>query len=374
MDWLATLFSDYTVRIVMLGCALLGFTAGALGVFALLRRQSLLGDAISHAALPGVAIAFLLTGSRDPLVLVLGALVSGWIGTLVVSAITRSTRLREDSALGIVLSVFFGIGLVMLVIVNKLPTAGKAGLSTFLFGNASTMLASDVRTICILGLACLLCLFLFWKEFKLISFDPQFAASTGLPERLLDTSLTTLIVLAIVIGLQAVGVVLMSALVVAPAAAARQFSDRLFVVVMLGGLFGALSGVAGAGMSASIEKLPTGPVIVVFASIITVLAILLAPHRGLLPEYLRQLASRRRIETQRVLQALYRLVETDPDPYRAHDANVLQVVGLRSARHTIAAMQDLGWVERTEDRGWIRLTQAGWLEVQRSVQQREGPH
>lgn len=374
MDWLGTLLSDYTVRTVMLGCALLGFSAGALGVFALLRRQSMLGDAISHAALPGVAIAFLLTGSRDPLVLVLGALFSGWIGTLVVNAITRTTRLREDSALGIVLSVFFGIGLVFLVIVNRLPTAGKAGLSTFLFGNASTMLTRDVWTICLLGLACLVCLFLFWKEFKLISFDRQFAATTGLPERLLDTSLTTLIVLAIVIGLQAVGVVLMSALVVAPAAAARQFSDKLFNVVMLAGLFGAVSGVAGAGLSASIARLPTGPVIVVIASAITLAALLFAPHRGLLPDYLRYLASRRRIQTQRILQALYRLVESDPDPFRPHDPHALQVIGLRSARHTLKVLVDLGWVEYVGERGWIRLTDSGWQEAQRSVEGQQNEH
>ena len=368
MELLDTLLADYTVRTVMLGCALLGFTAGALGVFALLRRQSLLGDAISHAALPGVAIAFLLTGSRDPLVLVLGALLSGWLGTLVVSAITRTTRLRQDAALGIVLSVFFGIGLVVLVIVNKLPTAGKAGLSTFLFGNASTLLARDVYTICVLGLACLICVLLFWKEFKLVSFDPQFAASTGLPERMLDTTLTTLIVLAIVIGLQAVGVVLMSALVVAPAAAARQFSDRLLNVVLLGGLFGAISGVAGAGISASVAQLPTGPVIVVVASVITALALCLAPHRGLLPDYLRHLAARRRIETQRILQALYRLVESDPDPFRPHDPNALRVVGLRSARNTINVLVDLGWVEYSGERGWIRLTESGWQEARRSVE------
>ncbi|MEZ5337499.1 MAG: iron chelate uptake ABC transporter family permease subunit [bacterium] len=367
MDALTALLSDFTVRTVMLGCALLGFTAGALGVFALLRRQSLLGDAISHAALPGVAIAFLLSGSRDPLVLVLGALASGWLGTLLVSAITRSTRLREDSALGIVLSVFFGVGLVILVIVNRLPTAGKAGLSTFLFGNASTMLTRDVWTICLLGLACLCCLALFWKEFKLISFDPQFAASTGLPERMLDTTLTTLIVLAIVIGLQAVGVVLMSALVVAPAAAARQFSDKLLNVVLLGGLFGALSGIGGAMLSASVEKLPTGPVIVVLASVLTLLAILLAPHRGLLPDWLRHLASRRRIETRRILQALYRLVESDPDPFRPHDPNALHAVGLKTARSTLAVMVDLGWVEYSGERGWVRLTAEGWEEARRSI-------
>jgi manganese/zinc/iron transport system permease protein len=373
MPGLAELFSDYTVRIVMLGCALLGFSAGALGCFALLRRQSLLGDAISHAALPGVAAAFLLTASRDPLLLVSGALISGWLGTLVVNAIVRTTRIRQDAALGIVLSVFFGAGMVLLAIVNQLPSAGKAGLKTYLFGNASTMLATDVRTICVLGLLCLVFLALFWKEFKLISFDREFAASTGLPERLLDTGLTTLIVLAIVIGLQAVGVVLMSALVVAPAAAARQFSDRLVIVVLLSGLFGALSGVAGAGISASMEKLPTGPVIVVIASLLAILSLLLAPHRGLLPDMLRQAASRRLIQTRRTLQALYRLVESDPDPYRPHDPNALQVIGLRAAGRTITVLVDLGWVEYSGERGWIRLTEQGWREARSSVRGGDGP-
>ena len=220
MDLLSFL-GDYTLRIVALGSGLLGAVSGALGSLAVLRRQSLLGDAISHAALPGIVLAYLLTGSRSTLVLVLGAAVAGWIGTLVVIGIVGRTRLKEDSALGIVLSVFFGLGLVLLTYVQKLPDAGQAGLDRFLFGQAATLLARDVAVIAGLGGIAVAIMLLGWKEIKLLAFDRAFGTSLGFRMGRVDVMLTTIIVLAIVIGLQTVGVVLMSAMVVAPAAAAR---------------------------------------------------------------------------------------------------------------------------------------------------------
>jgi manganese/zinc/iron transport system permease protein len=221
------LLTDYTLRTVALGAAALGLTSGALGSFAVLRKQSLLGDAISHAALPGIALAFLFTGSKATPVLVAGAAVAGWLGTLAVMKITGATRVKEDSALGIVLSVFFGFGLVLLTYVQKRPDASQAGLDRFLFGQAATLLHRDVLLISGLGAAALLGAALFWKEFKLLAFDPDYGASLGFPMRAVDVILTTLLVVSIVIGLQTVGVVLMSAMVVAPAAAARQWTDRM---------------------------------------------------------------------------------------------------------------------------------------------------
>src|SRR5687767_14200754 len=220
IELLRQLLFDYTLRTVALGAAALGIVAGALGTFAVLRRQSLLGDAISHAALPGIVLAFLLTGSKSTLVLVLGAALAGWLGTLVVMLVVRHSRVPEDSALGIVLSVFFGAGLVLLTYVQKLPDASQAGLDRFLFGQAATMLERDVVVIAALGSLALLAVALFWKEFKLLSFDPDFGESLGVPMRAIDILLTTFLVIAIVIGLQTVGVVLMSAMVIVPAAAA----------------------------------------------------------------------------------------------------------------------------------------------------------
>ena len=235
------LLFDYTLRTVALGSAILGIVSGALGSFAVLRKQSLLGDAISHAALPGIVLAFLLTRSREPVILMLGALIAGWLATLFMLNVIRTTRIKDDSALGLVLSVFFGFGLMLLTFTQRLPDATQAGLDKFLFGQAATLLQRDVVTMAIIGVLAIALLMTFWKEFKLITFDTEYAASLGYPVRFLDVLLTTLLVVAIVLGLQTVGVVLMSAMIVAPAAAARQWTDKLKNMVILGGLFATLS-------------------------------------------------------------------------------------------------------------------------------------
>lgn len=275
------LVNDYTLRTVALGAAVLGIVAGALGCFAVLRRQSLVGDAMSHAALPGIALAYMLTGSKDNLVLLLGAALAGWLATLAVISIVRTSRVKFDSALGLVLSVFFGFGLMLLTFIQRKPDASQAGLDKFLFGQAATLIEDDVITMAALAAVALGILLLLWKEFKLLSFDQDFAATIGHPVRLLDVLLTTLIVIAIVVGLQAVGVVLMSAMIVAPAAGARQWTNRLGVMVLLAAAFGAGAGVTGATLSSTTERLPTGPTIVVCASVIVLVSLLLAPNRGL---------------------------------------------------------------------------------------------
>ena len=284
MDLLSQIWTDYTLRNVVLGATILGVTSGALGSYAVLRRQSLLGDAMSHAALPGVVLAFMLTGSKNLLLFMIGAALAGWVATLLIGAVTRHTRLKEDSALGIVLSVFFGFGLLLLTYVQRQGNAQQAGLDSFLFGRAAAIVAQDVLTMAGVGAVALLLMLLFWKEFKLLSFDPTYAAALGLPVRLLDTLLITLIVIAIVVGLQTVGVVLMSAMIVAPAAAARQWTDRFGGMIALAALFGVLGGVAGALGSASGANLSTGPLIVLAMSVLVVLSMLFAPNRGLLWE------------------------------------------------------------------------------------------
>src|SRR5690606_17054695 len=246
-----------------------------------LRKQRLLGDAISQASLPGIALAFLLTGSRAPLVLVLGAAAAGWLGTLAVMQIVERSRIKEDTALGLILSVFFGIGLVLLTYIQRVPTASQAGLDRFLFGQAAALVGRDVALIAGLGSIALLITVLFWKEFKLLAFDRVYGESLGIPMRVVDVVLTSVLVIAIVIGLQTVGVVLMSAMVVAPAAAARQWTDRLGAMVVLSALFGALAGVSGALLSSIVERLPTGPTIVLCVSGIVLFSLLFAPNRGL---------------------------------------------------------------------------------------------
>lgn len=285
-------FFDYTLRTVAAGAATLGLMSGALGSFAVLRRQSLLGDAVAHAALPGIALAFLITGSRETWALTIGAAILGWVGALLVIAIRRTTRIKEDTALGVVLSVFFGFGLLLLTFIQKRPNSSQAGLDKFLFGQAATLLISDVWLIVALGTAAFAVIMIFWKEFKLLCFDADYGATLGLPMRLLDIALTTTLVIAIVAGLQTVGVILMSAMVVAPAAAARQWTNRLGVMVALAAAFGATAGIGGAIASSTTAGLPTGPMIVVCLSLIAAVSLLLAPARGIVWRALRERRNR----------------------------------------------------------------------------------
>ncbi|HVL23526.1 MAG TPA: iron chelate uptake ABC transporter family permease subunit [Thermomicrobiales bacterium] len=246
MSVLHDLIFDYTLRNVALGSMLLGIVSGVLGGFAVLRRQGLLGDTLSHAALPGICIAFMVTGARTPLVLLIGAGIAGWIGTMLLLRIVRDTKLSEDTALGVILSVFFGVGILLLTVIQQRNDATQAGLDRYLFGQAAALVADNVRTFAILGAAALVVVALFYKEFKLLSFDPEFAASLGLPTRALDILLTSLLVVAVMIGLQTVGVVLMAAMVIGPGAAARQWTDNLHAMLGLGALFGGVAGVVGA--------------------------------------------------------------------------------------------------------------------------------
>lgn len=365
-------FGDYTLRTVALGSATLGVVSGVLGSFALLRRQSLLGDALSHAALPGIAAAFLLTHSKAPLVLILGAGIAAWVGALLINAVVRTTRIKTDAAMGVVLSVFFGAGLVLLTYIQRLPDAGKAGLDKFLFGQAAALLGRDVVAMALLSAAVLLTVALTWKELKLLTFDPGFAASLGFPVRALEAMLTTLLVVAIVIGLQAVGVVLMSALVVAPAAAARQWTDRFGVMVLISAVVGALAGAAGALLSSTIARLPTGPTIVLMAITIVLISMLLAPHRGIVVRTLQERRNRRRLRSDVLLMDLYVLsLQHEEDHPHTSEAITAMRPEVTDVRPSLEALEERHLVARKWD-GWV-ITDPGRELARRLVAVQESP-
>lgn len=292
MNTLHDLIFDYTLRNVALGGMLLGIVAGVLGAFAVLRRQALLGDTLSHAALPGICIAFMLTGSRASLVLLVGAGLAGWIGTMIFLRTIKATKLSEDTMLGVVLSVFFGIGILLLTFIQQQNNANQAGLDKYLFGQAASLIGRDVRMFAVLGVGALAAVYLFYKEFKLLSFDPEFAASLGLPVRRLDIMLTSLLVVAVMIGLQTVGVVLMAAMIIGPGTAARQWTDRLRTMLVLSGIFGGIAGVTGAVISVQASRLPTGPMIILSLTVIVFTSLLFAPRHGLVAEWWRRRARR----------------------------------------------------------------------------------
>jgi manganese/zinc/iron transport system permease protein len=368
MNELISFLSDFTIRNVVLGAALLGVTSGILGSFAVLRQQSLLGDALSHAALPGVALGFLAAGGRNLVAILLGALISGALAASYALVLTRRTRLKNDAALGSVLSVFFALGIVLLTYIQNQNNAGQAGLESFLFGQAATIVPSDIVIMLVISALCLGLVTLFWKQFKVLSFDSGFAASLGFPTLALEFTLTLMIALAIVMGLQLVGVVLMAALLIAPAVAARQWVGRLGHMVILAAVFGAMSGIAGSLISATGRGLATGPLIVICASFLVFFSLLFAPQRGLVGEAFNFQRNRRTLRSQQVLVDLYKLANEHNDPNYKTEFGMLKSYYGVNVKQVLGELVSEGYAQPSqhvpgEGKHWV-LTEQGYEEAQ----------
>jgi manganese/zinc/iron transport system permease protein len=302
-------FSQPNVRLVALGSMLLGAAAGVVGCFAYLRKQSLVGDAVAHAILPGIVTAFVIGENKHPAYLVLGALISGWIAVLSIDYLTNKTKLKSDTVIGLVLSVFFGLGIFMLTAVQHTELGNQAGLDKFLFGKAASMSPADVNTFGLLAIVILVTVLFFFKTFKVVTFNRDYALALGLPVRTAEFTLSTLTVLAIITGIQAVGVVLMAALLITPAAAARSWSNRLVPMLAIAAGIGSFGGLAGSYISYLAPKMPTGPWIVIVISAVALFSLLFAPNRGVLAKLQRQRKNQQKILTENVLKALYQLQE-----------------------------------------------------------------
>lgn len=352
---------QYNTALVLAGSGLLGLVSGVVGAFAVLRRRALMGDALSHAALPGLCAAFLLTGERNFFIFLLGAMISGIFGVLCVTWLSRHTRVKEDAAIGIVLSVFFGAGIVMSRIIQDQPTGQKAGLDSYLLGQTAGMVRQDLFSIMAVAGIALLVLLLFYKEFKILSFDRDFAAVQGWPILRLDLLMMTLLVVTTVIGLPAVGVVLMAALLITPGVSARFWTEQLGTMLILSGAFGLLTGVVGALTSAYFSDLPAGPVIVLTGSAIFLCSMFFAPRRGVLSRLFQHLRLRGTVARQNLLRSLFELNERTLPRIDSIAVNQLlenrawtrsQLAGL--LRKAVAA----GHVEAAGPEQW-RLTAAG---------------
>lgn len=294
-----TMLGDPNMRWIFFGCMLLGLSSGVIGSFSYLRKQSLVGDTLAHAALPGICIAFMLTGVKSIGVFLVGAAAAGFVATFGIGFITRYSRLKQDAALGIVLSSFFGLGIVLLTFIQHGSYGNQAGLDKFLFGQAAAMVGSDVITMSVISVVLVGICTLLFKQFKLISFDPGFAKGLGYPVAALEQLLMLLVVVAVVVGIQAVGVVLIAALLITPAVSARYWTNALGIMVALSGLIGAMSGGLGAWISSSVSNLPTGPVTVLAATAFFALSVFLGPERGLLAKRLLRLRVKRTYLTER---------------------------------------------------------------------------
>lgn len=357
INFFDSLLNDYTIQTIVMGTAVLGLVSGLLGTWAVLRRQSLLGDAVAHASLPGIAIAFMIAGVKNSLFFFVGAAITGWLATLWISSITTNTRIKSDTALAMVLAVFFGFGMVLITYIQRMPNANQAGLESFLFGQAATLLRQDVITMSIIAGIAVLIIGLLWKEFKLLAFDPQFAHSIGFNIKLLDLLLNSLIVIAIVLGLQAVGVVLMSALLIAPAAAARQWTNKLSTMTIIASIFGVLSGLFGTAISSSSAHLSTGPVIVLVSIFIVAISFLFAPQRGLIAQFFLKQKNRNRITLDTMLINLYQICRQHDNPEHLHSINILKPLPSFN-KATISKLSENGLIRLNDMKEWC-LTEKG---------------
>jgi manganese/zinc/iron transport system permease protein len=383
-DWRRVmLLEDYNTRVVLLGTTLLGLAAGTIGSFTLLRKRALMGDALSHATLPGIAVAFMsatylgLDGKSLPWLLA-GAAVSGVLGMVGILFIRKLTRLDEDAALGIVLSVFFGAGMAGLGIVQQMPTGNAAGLESFIYGKTASMVAGDAWLIAAAGLGCASVCGLLFKELKLLCFDEDFAGSRGFPVMFLDVVLMSLVVIVTIIGLQTVGLILMIALFVIPAAAARFWTERLSLMTVLAAILGGGSGMVGAAMSALFPKLPSGAMIVLVSASLFSVSMFCGAARGILIRWIRRHRLHVKIDRQHLLRAMYEQLESRGPKDMTHLDSAAKLSFDDILRMRSWSMRRLqAAVERAVDEGLMRqdgqaalqLTAAGHAEAARLVRQ-----
>lgn len=271
---------------VLLSTLTLGIAAGTIGCLAYWKKQNLMSDALSHAALPGVVIAFLIIQEKNLFFLIFGAAISALIGAFFIQWVTSATRISEDSAMGMVLAVFYGFGIMLLTIVNRSSGGNQSGLDVFIYGQAASMVQSDVRTMLILAILVILVILIGFKEWKLYLFDLSFAKGIGLSGKVMNTLYTAVLVTTIVIGIQAVGVILMAALLIIPAVSARYWTESFKVMVILSALIGGFSGLAGTLMSTIGTGLPTGPFIVVVGAGCFLFSLLFGKEKGIVIQYL----------------------------------------------------------------------------------------
>jgi len=277
----------YNATLVTLGAMLLGAAAGMAGTFLYLRKNALISDAISHATLPGLGIAFLVAfafgwDGRRLAILLGGSALSAALGLYFVNWLTRETRLTQDTAIGCILSVFFAFGVVLFTIIQVIPAGRKAGLESFLLGSTAGMLYSDALLILILSILTALVLFVFLRPIKLVTFDASYSETLGISVRRIDTIILMVTLVVTVLGMKIVGLIMIVALLIIPAVSARFWSEKTDVILITSTAYGALSGYIGSAISAISAGLPTGPIIVLCAFGFFLISFLFAPKRGVL--------------------------------------------------------------------------------------------
>lgn len=370
------LLSDYTTQIVSLGATLLGISAGVLGCFIVLKKESLVGDAISHSALPGICLAFILFGAKDITLFLIGAMAAGLLSVGIVKTVVKYSKIKFDSALAIILSSFFGLGLVLMTYIQRIPNSNQAGMEKFIFGQASTMLKREVYQLLLVSIVLIVLISLFWKELKIYVFNPEYAESLGFSNRKVSMLLSVMTVLAVVSGLQTVGVILMSAMLISPAVGARQWTDRLSVMVVLAAFFGGFSGLAGTLISSSIRNMPTGPAIVLVLSVFVIFSLIFAPNRGLLWREIRHYRNIKSIGRDKVLMNLYYLSLQHEQPHGHSVEAICMKSDKKAEKHFAKVLEklvDVGYASREEE-GYYYINKSGLMHLMENGLVKEAHH
>ena len=362
------LLTNTYILTILLGAAIVGATAGYTGVFIYLRKSSLLGDALSHGVLPGICIGFLIAGEKNPVVLFICAFLSGLVCAYFIDFISRKSKLKPDSALAIGLSFSFAIGIVLLSLIQNSGNAAQSGLDAFLFGKAAAMNKADVIMIATLGLVILSLSTLFKKRIKVYCFNPEYGTTLGFKSLATQTLITGLVVATISVGLQAVGVILISALLVTPATIARLWTKNYTKLLLLATIIGAVNGFAGAWVSAIVAKMPTGPWIVVFLTFCVFVSVVFAPYVGALAKYKRQQEVRKKIKQENILKTFFHLSEQSGNSKTLRSLNELAErcgIELQSLQNGLYTLIRKGFVEQNKQDYF--LSDKGIIESNRIV-------
>ncbi len=361
-------FDNPNVWYVVAGCLLMSVSASVVGTFTFLQKKSLIGDAVAHSILPGICLAFIIGGTKNPLYLVPGAFITGWLSIYLVDTIVHHSKIKQDTAISLILSVFFGIGIWLLTVIQHSGMADQSGLDAFLFGKAAALTSFDVYVFGGVAILLMLTVWAFYKEFQLLSFDKDFAQSIGYKTRLLELLLSSLTVLAIVTGIQAVGVVLMASLLIAPAATARFWTDRLPFMIGIAILISSFAGLVGATISYTAPHMPTGPWIVMVLSFAAIMTFVFAPQKGIWIKWIKQRRIRQLMLEENILKTFYYLTQKSGDiPTAAFKTiDILHQRNMPSAQldKGMEALIEEGYLEKAEEQHY-KLTKEGLQQGER---------
>ena len=330
-----------------LAILLLGGVSGAVGTFNFLRKKTLVGETVAHSMLPGVLIAFVLSGVKDPLVLISGAAVSGWLSIWVVDYITRHSKIKGDSALAIVLSSFFGLGIVMLTVIQHTYGREQSGLDHYIFGNAAAMSSEDSIVFGAVSLIVLFVVVRYYFSLRTVVFNQDFAQSVGINTKWIETVIRFITIISISVGIKAVGIVMMSALLIIPPTAARFWTDNLGRMLFISGVFGALSGWLGAYISYSYSSMPTGPWTIVMISVIAFISMMFAPRKGLIFQRWSKLLLKRKMNEENLLKTAVQLeVRGQGKLFNQRSISTRQFFDQRLWNRTIKRLQTKGMIKK----------------------------